>query len=108
MTRMDEIARNLSKEQLYERGVEYRFRGNEHLRLPMPDAAIAYFLKAAERGHVEAQYALGCMYENGEGSPVDIEKATEWYTAASSWGLAAARDALERLGTCHCGPRAAI
>jgi len=97
MTRMDEIARTLTKEQLYERGLEHRFRGNEYLRLPMPDAAIKYFLKAGERGHVEAQYALGCMYENGEGSPVDIEKATEWYTAAASWNHAAAKEALERL-----------
>ena len=97
MTRMDEIARNLTKEQLYEKGVEYRLRGSKHLRLPMPDAAIEYFLKAGERGHVEAQYALGCMYENGEGSPVDIEKAIEWYNAAASWNHAAAKEALERL-----------
>jgi len=97
MSRMDEIARNLTKEQLYERGAEFRLNGSKYLRIPMPDAAIEFFLKAGERGHVEAQYALGCMYEKGEGSSADLEKAIEWYTAAASRNHAAAKEALERL-----------
>ena len=39
-----------------------------------------WFTKAAEQGHVYAQYTLGYMYQDGVGVPRDHAKAKEWYT----------------------------
>ncbi len=36
-------------------------------------------LKAAEQGDAEAQYKVGGMYAEGEGTPWNYAKASEWY-----------------------------
>ena len=33
----------------------------------------------AEQGHVDAQYSLGVMYENGEGVPENDAEAVKWW-----------------------------
>ena len=95
MTRMEEISRYKSAEEMYQLGKEWRDGTNG--KVVMPTTAIKAFIQAGNRGHVEAQYDLACMYENGIGSEVDIEQAIDWYTAAAGWGHDAAQEALERL-----------
>ena len=100
MSRIDEIDRNHTKEEMYELGKEYRDGMNE--KVVMPTMAIKYFIKAGERGHIEAQYDLAFMYENGIGCEIDIEKAIEWYTAATSYNHSESKKALKRLiNTAH-------
>ena len=66
MARMDEIAKYLTAEQLYEHGVELRDSGTEYLRIPMPDAAVKYFIAAANKGHAGAKEALAQLGVNEE------------------------------------------
>lgn len=51
----------------------------------------------AERGDVEAQLALGKLYENGTGVGRDEEKAKQWYLKAAQTGHIGAQMALGRL-----------
>ena len=37
--------------------------------------AVYWYSKAAEQGHASAQYNLGACYDNGEGVPMDNQKA---------------------------------
>jgi len=103
MSRIDEINRNRTKEEMFEMGMEYRYGmdgtsddGSGRI-VQMPTTAIKYLTKAAERGHVQAQYELALMYEKGIGCEVNIEEAIEWYIAAASHHHNEAAEALERL-----------
>ena len=40
----------------------------------------------AEQGHVDAQYSLGVMYENGEGVPENDAEAVKWWRFAAEQG----------------------
>ena len=95
MSRMDEIAASMSAEQLYERGL--RLRDSESILERMPTDAVKFFKEAAKKGHVAAKYELAYMYENGIGCEADIETAKEYYSAAASYGHAAAKEAVQRL-----------
>lgn len=60
-----------------------------------PDEAVKWYLRAAEKGHPEAQTALARNYENGRGTMQDFTLARKWYAAATeqdireaSYGLA--------------------
>ena len=48
----------------------------------------------AEQGYAEAQYALGYMYDKGQGVPQDYKKAVVWYTKAAEQGYAKAQNKL--------------
>ena len=53
---------------------------------------------AARTAHVsEAQYALGCMYEQGEGTQPDLQEAIRWYKVAANQGHTEAQAACRRL-----------
>ena len=93
--RMDEIAAVMSAEELYERGK--LLRDSKNILERMPTDAVKYFTKAAEKGHVESKYELACMYENGVGCEVDIEKAKEYYNSAAGYDHGKAKQALKRL-----------
>eukprot|EP00013_Stygamoeba_regulata_P017405 CAMPEP_0177668222 /NCGR_PEP_ID=MMETSP0447-20121125/22628_1 /TAXON_ID=0 /ORGANISM="Stygamoeba regulata, Strain BSH-02190019" /LENGTH=75 /DNA_ID=CAMNT_0019174679 /DNA_START=300 /DNA_END=526 /DNA_ORIENTATION=- len=41
------------------------------------EEAADWFRKAAEQGHVGAQYNMGVMYLDGEGLPMDVGEAVE-------------------------------
>jgi len=43
-------------------------------------------LKSAKAGFVDAQYAAGVMYDNGNGVQQDYSKAMEWYKKAAANG----------------------
>ena len=45
----------------------------------------------AEQGYASAQFILGVMYENGQGTPQDYKEAIRWYKAAAEQGLADAQ-----------------
>jgi len=51
--------------------------------------------KAAEQGHAEAQYYLGCLYGRGRGVEKDLERAFELFGKAAGQGDEHARKALE-------------
>ena len=53
--------------------------------------AAAWFRRAAEQGHAEAQYSLGVMYNDGTGVVQDKEQAAEWFRKASAQGHVLAR-----------------
>jgi len=55
--------------------------------------------RAARRGNHEAQFALGRMYENGDGVARDPVEAYAWYRRAALGGNEQARQALARLRT---------
>ncbi len=51
-----------------------------------PVLAKPLFRQAAEKGHAEAQYYLGLLYENGKGVTKNLVEAHKWYNLAVSYG----------------------
>ena len=68
------------------------FAGDHHAE------AVAWYHKAAEQGHVEAQHELGRMYHDGRGVPQDFAEAIAWYHKAAEQGQP---QALWHLGDMH-------
>ena len=56
------------------------------------------YRKAADQGHVEAQYNLGMSYHYGIGVDEDESLAAEWYGKASEQGHEPSQTGLSRLG----------
>jgi len=50
------------------------------------DRAIAWYKKAAINGNLDAKYAMGVLYEKGEGIKIDYVRAIKWYYSAASKG----------------------
>ena len=50
------------------------------------DAALDWFMKAAELGDSDAMYNLGVMYYSGEGVEMDESTANEWFKKAADAG----------------------
>lgn len=46
--------------------------------------AVMWYRKAAEQGHVKAQYNLGHCYYNGKGITQDNEEAVRWYRESAN------------------------
>jgi putative methionine-R-sulfoxide reductase with GAF domain len=53
---------------------------------------------SAKQGNVEAQFALGTKYANGDGFPQDRAEAARWFTLAAKQGYAPAQSIL---GACY-------
>ena len=53
--------------------------------------AIKWYIRAAERGHADAQLQLGRMYDNGEGVPQNHAQALQWYARAAEQGYGPAQ-----------------
>ena len=51
----------------------------------------------AEQGLAPAQFYLGMMYENGQGSPQDYQEAARWYLKAAKQGHDRAQNSLGKL-----------
>ena len=50
--------------------------------------ALEWYERAANNGHVSAQYMLAVLYQQGEGvEKVDEKKAAKWYRAAAVQGM---------------------
>lgn len=50
-----------------------------------------WYTKAAEAGHVSAQFSLGFKYRKGEGFPKDYQQAEQWFRKAADQGDADAQ-----------------
>lgn len=59
--------------------------------------AAEWFRKAAEQGHVQAEYNLGVMYRDGDGVERDLAEAAKWFLASAAQGNAQARGVLAEL-----------
>ena len=57
-------------------------------------AALREFRTVAEQGNASAQFALGFMYRNGQGTPEDHRRAAFWYRKAAEQGDAKAQTGL--------------
>lgn len=49
------------------------------------------FKKAAQRGHPKAAFMLGKFYQNGYGTPINIEKSITYYRKAALFGITEAK-----------------
>ena len=56
--------------------------------------AAKFYLSAAEKGHIAAQYNLAYLYEHGLGVPHDFKQAAAWYRKAALQGDAEAQNNL--------------
>ncbi|MGD9537076.1 MAG: peptidoglycan-binding protein [Alphaproteobacteria bacterium] len=61
------------------------------------ETAMTLWRGLAERGHVDAAFNVGTLYENGYGVTADAEAATKWYGQAAARRYAPAQIALSRL-----------
>ena len=59
------------------------FNDGYHIAPQDYKTAFMWFEKAALQGHSRAQYFLGWMYQNGQGTVKDINKAKYWYSNSS-------------------------
>lgn len=59
--------------------------------------ALGYFRAAAEQGDANAQYYVGLMHANGQGTTRDFAEAAKWYEKAAAQNQADALYALARL-----------
>ncbi len=77
-----------SAEGLYQRGQKYASGAGgarDYLR------AMEYYRRAAEQGHVAAQYSVGWLFEQGLGVTKDTALAKHWYRQAAEQGDAQAQ-----------------
>ncbi len=64
----------------YNLGQIYRFKLNDKVK------AFEYYKKSAEKEYNVAQLQLGLLYESGEGTEKDLEKAIYWYNKEAENG----------------------
>jgi hypothetical protein len=69
-----------------------------HPLTPDPVAALDWYRRASESGHVEAQFNLGVMLLEGEGCAANRAEALRWLRAAAAAGDEQARRLLSDLG----------
>ena len=61
-------------------------KGYIHAQNGDPEGAISVWAPLAERGHQRARYALGTLYAQGQGVPVDMAQAFRWWSLAAEGG----------------------
>jgi len=59
--------------------------------------AVKWWRLAAEQGHIEAQFTLGMIKQDGLGVPQDAAEAAKWYRLAAEQGHAEAQCQLGRM-----------
>lgn len=59
------------------------------------EKAATWYRRAADQGHVKAQFALGQAYEEGRGVKQDREVAMQWYRRAADQGMPDAKEKIE-------------
>ena len=60
--------------------------------------AVKWYRKAADQNVANAQYNLGCCYDDGEGVAKDVGEAVKWYRKAADQNVANAQN---NLGLCY-------
>ena len=83
-------------EEYYTMAEDYR-NGTNGQTIDKEEAAKLY-LKAAEMGHLEAQYRIGKCYHDAEGIEQNYEEAVKWYRLAAEQGHSWAQN---NLGSCY-------
>ncbi len=73
------------------------------LRNKHSDASMRWLQKAADAGHIEAQYELGRQYEKGRNIERNEQLASRWYSMAAYQGHRGARRKLDNLFRGHQG-----
>ena len=76
---------------------EYR-AGLDAYAAGRPEKALQHFSAAANQGNVNAQYYVGLMHANGEGTKRDFREAAKWYRKAAARNQP---DALVNLARLH-------
>jgi len=92
--RVEDIAKDSSKVTTPEKanGNALFLLGLKNLEEPKDyKKAAECFRRAAEQGHVNAQYNIGIMYERGNGVKQDYKEALKWYHKAAEQGKAEAQ-----------------
>lgn len=59
--------------------------------------ALKWYLEAAQKGHAEAQYSLGCVYQEGIVVKQDYSQAVNWYCKAAEQGHKRSKMILEMM-----------
>lgn len=77
-----------------ERAQELWKKGNACLASGNEEEALRLFRELAESGVLQAQFNLGTMYYNGQGTAPDYQEALKWYRMAADKGLKEAQCAL--------------
>lgn len=67
----------------------------KHFPPSNPAQAIKHYRKAAQAGHVKAQFNLGRMYREGRGGSTDVEVAYMWLYLALQLGHQGGKDKLD-------------
>jgi TPR repeat protein len=65
-----------------------------HSQCGRDETAAQWYTKAAEQGHPESQYTLGCLYRKGSGVPKDETQSMFWYQKAAGNGDPSAQNTL--------------
>ena len=90
--RFDIETTELSPEELYRKGLAYKYGDGVSKNL---QKSVVYIEKAAEQGHAEAQFLLGKCYASGQGvSHLDYQKAIQWLEKAKQQGHIRAKEYL--------------
>ena len=102
------VAKDIDQaEKYYRMGAE---KGNNYCQLCLgkllrekgqKEEALKWLILSAENGQLQSAFLVGQMYENGEGAPMDMTKAIEWYTKSANtenYYSREARNALKRIG----------
>ena len=88
-TKPDEDFSKLTANELYARAFQFYIPPNDTRTGIKQDyaKALQFFTMAAERGHAEAQFWLGHMYEVGEGVRRNSKEAAKWWEKSAAQGL---------------------
>lgn len=73
------------------------YRNKEWKLIKDMEESFSWYMSAAKRGHVTAQYCLGLFYENGLLMECNISDAIYWYTLAAESNMTLAMVRLARL-----------
>ncbi len=79
-------------------GIFYQFAENDQKKADeWHKKAIAHHLQRAEKGDAMAMWSLGSIYQFGNGAPIDLVKAKNWYQKACEAELEFGCQSLETL-----------
>jgi len=65
-------------------------------------STLKWLLRSAEQGHAPAQYSLGAMYNQGEGTQQNFPSAFHWFLRSAEQGYVPAQDVIGGYGSPSC------
>lgn len=91
-SKRDTIERNLDLTKLNLADEYYSKKGNKN-----KTKAFTLFKELAEKGYSYAQYSVGFMSQNGQGTSINKEEAEKWYRKAAEQGDESSKKELEKI-----------